>query len=70
MVLNGGGKLNNQMIVNIIGMLVFIPLSYYLAIVLKLGIVGIISSTIVCSLYGSLIAPFEVKRLLAEKIIS
>ncbi len=64
MVLNGIGKIRIQMLVNLIGMLLFIPLSYYLAVVLKTGIVGIIISTIVCSIYGTAIAPFEVKRIL------
>ena len=67
-VLNGIGKIRLQMIVNIIGMIVFIPMSYYLAVVLKLEVVGIIISTIVCSLYGPLIAPLQVKRLLDKRI--
>jgi O-antigen/teichoic acid export membrane protein len=64
MVLNGIGKIRIQMMVNVIGMLLFIPLSYYLAVVLKTGIVGIIIATIICSIYGTAIAPFEVKRIL------
>jgi O-antigen/teichoic acid export membrane protein len=64
MILNGIGQIKLQMFVNIIGMLGFIPLTYYLAMTLHLGIVGIIISTIICSLYGPLIAPFEVRRML------
>jgi O-antigen/teichoic acid export membrane protein len=64
MILNGVGKIKIQMLVNIIGMTLFIPLAYYLAIILHLGIIGIIISTIICSLYGPVIAPFEVNRLL------
>jgi O-antigen/teichoic acid export membrane protein len=66
MVLNGIGKIKLQMIVNIIGMIIFIPLSYFLAVTLKLGIVGIIISTIICSAYGAIIAPFEVRKVLAR----
>lgn len=68
MVLNGIGRVKPQMIFNIIGMVLFIPLSYYLAVILKLGIAGIIISTTICSLYGPLIAPFQVKKLLSENI--
>ncbi|HWY33047.1 MAG TPA: hypothetical protein VNX68_00285, partial [Nitrosopumilaceae archaeon] len=64
MILNGIGKIKIQMLVNLIGMVLFIPLAHYLAILLHLGIIGIIISTIICSLYGPLIAPFEVRRLL------
>jgi len=67
LVLNGIGKIKLQMIVNVIGMLAFIPLSYFLAVTMKLGVPGIIISTIICSLYGPLIAPFEVKRRLKNK---
>jgi O-antigen/teichoic acid export membrane protein len=64
MVLNGIGKIKIQMFVNVVGMLLFIPLSYYLAVVLKTGISGIIIATIICSIYGTAVAPFEVKRIL------
>jgi O-antigen/teichoic acid export membrane protein len=64
MILNGVGKIKLQMIVNIIGMIAFIPLAHFLALNLHLGIIGIIISTIICSLYGPLIAPFEVRHLL------
>jgi len=64
MVLNGIGKIRLQMIVNVVCMIVFIPLSYYLAVILKMGITGIILATIICSMYGTVIAPFEVKKML------
>jgi O-antigen/teichoic acid export membrane protein len=64
MALNGVGKIKVQMIVNVIGMLLFVPLSYFLAVVLHWGIPGIIISTTICSIYGTAIAPFEVRRLL------
>ncbi|MBA3706674.1 MAG: hypothetical protein H0W84_12465 [Bacteroidetes bacterium] len=64
--INGIGNIRTQMIVSIIGMILFIPLSYYLAVTLNLGIVGIIISTIICSLYGPILAPLEVKRILSK----
>ena len=67
MVLNGIGKIKLQMIVNTIGMIVFIPLSYFLAVSLHFGISGIIISTIVCSLYGPIVAPIQLRKLLSTK---
>ncbi len=64
MVLNGIGQIRLQILVNVAGMLLFVPLAYYLAVTLKMGIVGIILSTIICSIYGAAVAPFEVKRIL------
>jgi O-antigen/teichoic acid export membrane protein len=66
MVINGTGRIKLQMIIGIIGMIIFIPLSYLLAVYLKLGLIGIILSTIICSLYGALIAPFEVKQMFSQ----
>lgn len=66
-VLNGIGNVKLQMIVNTIGMVVFIPLSYFLSVTLHLGIIGIIISTSICSLYGPIIAPLQVKKLLSAK---
>ena len=64
MFINGIGQIKLQMIVNVISMIAFFPLSYFLAVHLALGVVGIIISTIICSIYGPLIAPFEVRRFL------
>lgn len=64
MVVNGIGKIKTQMIVNLVSMILFIPLSYFLAVKMDFGLVGIIISTIICSIYGPLIAPLEVKRIL------
>lgn len=66
MVINGTGRIKLQMIIGIIGMIIFIPLSYLLAVYFNLGLIGIILSTIICSLYGSLIAPFEVKKMFSQ----
>jgi Na+-driven multidrug efflux pump len=54
------------MIVNVIGMLLFVPLSYYLAVILHWGIPGIIISTTICSIYGTAVAPFEIRRILLQ----
>jgi O-antigen/teichoic acid export membrane protein len=66
MALNGIGKIRLQMIVNVIGMLLFVPLSYYLAVILHWGIPGIIISTTICSIYGTAVAPFEIRRILLQ----
>lgn len=65
-ILNGIGKINIQMIFNLIAMVFFIPISYYLAKYLNLGVVGIVLSSIICSLYGIVVAPFEIKKLLQK----
>jgi O-antigen/teichoic acid export membrane protein len=66
MFINGIGEVKLQMIVNVIGMIVFIPLSYLLGVKFKFGVNGIVISTIICSLYGPLIAPFQVRRILSK----
>lgn len=66
-VLNGIGNVKLQMIVNLVSVLLFIPLSYYFAVILDFGIVGIILSTIICSLYGPLIAPIQVRNILGKR---
>ena len=66
MLINGVGKIKIQMIVNVLSMVLFFPLSYLLSIHFSLGVVGIIIATIICSVYGPLIAPFEVKSILSK----
>lgn len=67
MLINGIGDIKLQMIVNVIGMFLFIPLSYFLAKVVDLGIIGIIISTIICSGYGFIVAPLQVRRILQKQ---
>lgn len=67
LILNGVGRVRLQMIVNAIGMIVFFPLAYLLSVKLNLGVPGIIIATTICSVFGPLIAPIEVKRLLRNK---
>lgn len=66
MFLNGIGQIKLQMTVNIIGMCLFFPLSYFFSTTLDLGIIGIIMATIICSAYGYLVAPFEVRKVLQK----
>jgi O-antigen/teichoic acid export membrane protein len=66
MLLNGIGQIKLQMTVNIIGMCLFFPLSYFLVKVLGMGLSGIILSTILCSAYGYIVAPLEVRRVLQK----
>ncbi len=66
MLLNGIGQIKLQMTVNIIGMVIFFPLSYFLAKTMDLGIIGIIWSTIICSAYGYIVAPLEVRKVLQQ----
>jgi O-antigen/teichoic acid export membrane protein len=66
MLLNGIGQVKLQMAVNTIGMIVFFPLCYFLVKIMGWGLHGIILSTIICSAYGYLVAPFEVRSVLMK----
>jgi Na+-driven multidrug efflux pump len=66
--LNGIGNVKPQMIVNMIGMVFFVPLCYLLAKVLGMGVPGIIVAMILCNLYGPLIAPFQVRSFLNKQL--
>src|SRR6185295_3647046 len=66
MFLNGIGQIKLQMTINLIGMCAFFPLSYFFSKTMDLGIIGIIMATIICSAYGYLVAPFEVRRVLKK----
>ncbi|MCB0429127.1 MAG: MATE family efflux transporter [Flavobacteriales bacterium] len=64
MLLNGIGDIRLQMIVNLIGMAAFFPVSYLFAVMWGMGVAGIILATIICSFYGPVIAPWQVRRIL------
>ncbi len=66
MFLNGIGEIKMQMKVNIISMVLFFPLSYILTVILDWGISGIMVSIILCSFYGPLVAPFQVRKVLTR----
>ena len=66
MFLNGIGKIKLQLIVNLIGMLLFIPLAWFFCVYIKMGTVGIILATIICSSYGVFVAPIEVYKILSK----
>ena len=66
--LNGVGNVRPQMIVNLIGMVLYIPMSYLLAVRWGMGVSGIILSIIICNSYGILIAPFQVRKILNKHL--
>jgi hypothetical protein len=67
-ILNGIGALKQQFILAIIAMLVYIPLTYLLAVVLKLGVLGISLSLILCNFNGIIFAPLQYKKLIVRKV--
>lgn len=66
--LNGVGNVRPQMIANLIGMILYIPTSYFIAVKSGMGVAGIILSIIICNSYGVLIAPFQVKKILNKHL--
>lgn len=66
MFLNGIGQIKLQMTINLIGMCLFFPLSYLFVKVMGMGLSGIILSTILGGVYGYLVAPFEVRKVLKK----
>ncbi len=61
---NGVGKIQLQLIIGIIGTLVNIPLSYFFAMTLDMGIAGVISASIICIAYGPIFAPIQFKKII------
>lgn len=66
MFLNGIGHIKLQMTINLIGMCLFFPLSYLFVKVMGMGLSGIILSTIIGGMYGYVVAPFEVRKVLRK----
>ncbi len=66
MFLNGIGQIKLQMTINLIGMCLFFPLSYLFVKILDMGLSGIMLATIIGGMYGYLVAPFEVRRVLLK----
>ena len=62
--LNGVGKVRYQMLISMASAFLMVPLAYGLVRFAHLGLAGIQLALIICSLYGSVIAPVEVNRLL------
>ncbi|MFA6085492.1 MATE family efflux transporter [Mucilaginibacter sp.] len=67
-ILNGLGKLKTQFYISIITMIVFIPITYLLAVKLQLGIIGISMGLIIANFNGLIAAPFEYKKIIKEKL--
>jgi O-antigen/teichoic acid export membrane protein len=67
MFLNGIGQIKLQMIINLIGMCLFFPLTYLFVKVMGMGLPGIMLSTIIGGAYGYLVAPFEVRKVLRKQ---
>jgi O-antigen/teichoic acid export membrane protein len=67
-ILNGIGALKQQFILAIIAMILYIPLTYLLAVILKLGVLGISLSLILCNFNGIIFAPLQYKKLIVRKV--
>ncbi len=65
--LTGVGKIKLQMIFSIITGILNIPLSVIFAKYLKLGTAGVILSTMVCILYGPLLAKIQYNKIIYGK---
>lgn len=63
--LNGAGKIKLQLYVSLLGMLINIPMAIYLG--KKLGIAGIILSTIILCLINMVIEPIQTHKLINQK---
>jgi len=64
MFINGVGKVKLQLIVSIIGGIINIPLSYFLAKTCGFGIAGVILASTICIAYGPLFAPFQFRKIM------
>ncbi len=61
--INGVGKVQLQLIVGIVSTLINIPLSYFFAQTMGLGVAGVILATIICIGYGPVLAPIQFKKI-------
>jgi O-antigen/teichoic acid export membrane protein len=65
-ILNGIGALKLQFQLSIITMILFIPLTYLLAVTFHMGIIGISFSLIICNVNGIIAAPYQYKKLIYQ----
>ena len=65
--INGVGKIRIQLISAIVSVIINIPLSVFFAQTLKFGIVGVILSTCVCTLYLSILLPIQYHKIINKK---
>ncbi|MEO0583183.1 MAG: MATE family efflux transporter [Bacteroidota bacterium] len=63
MFVNGVGKVRLQMISSIIGGVINIPLSIFLANECGLGLSGVIIASILCMLYGAVLGPIQFNKI-------
>ena len=62
--INGVGKVRLQIIVATIGAIINIPLSYFFAIVLNLGLAGVIAASIISISFGPILAPIQFRKII------
>jgi O-antigen/teichoic acid export membrane protein len=62
-ILNGLGRLQTQFYISIITMVLFIPITYLLAVTLHLGIFGISLGLIIANANGLIAAPLEFRKI-------
>ncbi|RFZ85759.1 polysaccharide biosynthesis protein [Mucilaginibacter terrenus] len=62
-ILNGLGRLKTQFYISLVTMVLFIPMTYLIAIKMNLGILGISISLIIANANGLLAAPLEFKKI-------
>ncbi|MEL6194945.1 MAG: MATE family efflux transporter, partial [Bacteroidota bacterium] len=67
--INGVGKVRLQMLTSIIGAVINIPLSILFAKHLGLGSAGVILASIICLLYGPLLAPIQYKKIISKTAV-
>jgi O-antigen/teichoic acid export membrane protein len=67
MYINGVGKVKLQVIVSLVGALINIPLSIFLAKNLHLGSAGIIMASTICIGFGPLLGPVQFNKLVKNK---
>jgi O-antigen/teichoic acid export membrane protein len=65
-ILNGIGAIHQQFKLGIISMILFFPLTYLIAIILKLGVPGISISLIISNFNGLIFAPLQYKKLITN----
>ncbi len=66
-IINGIGDINLQLITSVIGAVINIPLSIFLAVQMNMGIVGVKLATLLCVMISSIALPIQVNKILRYK---
>lgn len=66
-ILNGLGRLRTQFYLAFITMLLFVPISYFLAVKLNMGVWGICLALILVNVNGLIAAPIEFRKIINNK---